>query len=296
MDFLGPLLDINNEVILDRCAISEYAYAPTRKTDNEFRLSWKEFHNAILLGLMRNPLFILCTHKPVEFKEDVLAKENWGACMKLYFEFFTHNGIDPLYYDYDLGGCIWFHGFPKYMNPFTEGSADISQLVKAHDYLVQEAGWWKSMWAEGKGAIGSQHPTMLIIGERLGPNNINNLPFEQGPTGYMLSDAIVKASIPLGRIAITNLVKDIRGATRKPNGQDLDLLMLELEHLKPKGVLLMGATAKSCTKLLNSQGVPYFHIEHLGSLHHKGVAKQEMPRWWAEFRRIYDLILGMQED
>lgn len=292
-DFLAPLLDTSNEVIMDRCAWSEYPYSKTRRTDNIFRLSWKQFHNLTLLTMIRNPLIIMCVHHPQEYDEVILPREKWSECFRLYLEFFNLNGISPLFYDYSLGGVAWFWGFPKYP---AAGISNINQMIEAHSQLVSEADWWKPMWNKGVGAIGSQHPKMLIIAERLGPSNKNNLPFETGPTGYMLSDAIQQAEIPLNSIAVTNMVKDVRGVTRAPNKQDIDLLELELTHLKPRGILLMGLVAKYCIPMLNTMKmkIPYFNIEHLGSIQHRGLTRQVLPMWIREFRRIWDYIEGRE--
>jgi len=109
------------------------------------------------------------------------------------------------------------------------------------------------------------------VAERLGPNNLNNIPFETGPTGYMLTDVLIRADIPWYDVAITNLVKDERRATRLPNKQDMSLLELELSHLKPKKVILMGSVADTVHKHIQGLGYEVLHIPHLGHLRYSGI-------------------------
>ena len=254
-DYLEMLVDVDTEVICDRFIWCEVPYSQVRKNNEGFRFSSKEFHNASLLALMRNPLVILCTHKPESYDEDVLPMSEWDRCMDLYRSWLITQGIPFIVYDYEQ----WVRG------------ASSNSFVLYHPHLVSAMEWWKPLWKAGWGTVGSTRPDILVVAERLGPNNMNNIPFETGPTGFMLSEVIERTGTPLGKIAITNMVKDVRKSTRPPNGQDMELLKLEIEHLKPKGIIFMGAVARYGIQAANQCHVPYCNISHLGYLRHSGV-------------------------
>ena len=128
------------------------------------------------------------------------------------------------------------------------------------------------MWGAGYGYTGSQHPDYFLIAERIGPNNVNNLPFETGPTGHMLSDMLEKSATPLGKFAVTNMVKSYRRDPRPPNEQDEQLLRTELEHLKPKVAVFMGSVAKQWGGIVaRSMGIKAVGMTHFGYFSHRGV-------------------------
>ncbi len=254
-DYLKVLTDVGTEYICDRFIWCEIPYAKTRKTKEGFRFTSKQFHNATLLGLVRNPLVILCTHKPVSYEEDVLPAENWDRCLKIYKDFLLGQWIPRIDYDYENAR--------RGMNS--------NSFALYHDLLVTAMDWWRPMWKSGWGTVGSIRPEVLVVAERIGPNNVNNIPFETGPTGFMLSEVLDKTQIPLGKIAVTNMVKDVRRSTRLPNARDLELLSLEVERLKPQGILFMGRVAEAGIEVAKRHNIRYETIPHLGALHHQGV-------------------------
>lgn len=144
------------------------------------------------------------------------------------------------------------------------------------------------MWREGYGCIGSPYPKVLLVAERLGPNNMNNLPFETGPTGKMLSDMLAETGTPLNKFAVTNLVKSYRRDPRMPNKEDFDLLRTELENLQPEKVVFMGSIAKLGCVVANKLGIECQNITHLGYYHHKHIT--DMTQYHEEWKDIIGII------
>jgi len=262
-DFLKPLcsLELTNAV-LDRCVISEYPYHLAM--NRSFSLLLKEWHNLILLTLIQNPLIVLCTHKPEEKDypgDQYLPYDKWDLCLGLYKAFFRINHIPYMEYDY--------------AGPITPNALRI-----LNDKRVKSSEWWLSMWKEGNGCIGSAHPKVLLVAERLGPNNVNNLPFEVGPTGHMLSQMLQQTHTPLGDFTVTNMVKSFRRDTRPPDGRDSELLKIEIESLKPETVVFMGTPARYGIRVAKSCGVLYETMVHFGYFNHKKKDVGELHEQW----------------
>ena len=266
-DYLKPLcsLDMTNAV-LDRHIICEYPYAQIMK--RPFAYTMKQWHNIILLTLIQNPLFVLCTHKPFQHEYpngQYLPYDQWDRCLVLYKQFLTTHRIR--YTEYDYAG------------PITVGALEIM-----HDKHKVEIEWWKPMWEAGYGCIGSTHPKVLLVAERIGPNNVNNLPFETGPTGLMLTNMISETGTPLNRLAITNLVKSYRRDPRNPNEDDFRLLEEEITNLKPEKVVFMGSVAKLGIKVAKKCEVEYDTIVHLGFHNYRKTA--DMSPYYEQWRDI----------
>lgn len=273
-DYLKPLCSLElTDAVLDRHIICEYPYSHVMGRRIEFTM--KQWHNIILLTLIQNPLVLLCTHKPYQHqykKEQYLPYDKWDECLALYRHFLSTHHIR--YVDYEYTGPISIHA-----------------IELMHEKHMDGARWWKPMWKEGYGCIGSTYPKVLMVAERLGPNNMNNLPFETGPTGRMLSDMIAETGTPLGKFAVTNLVKSHRRDTRNPNDDDLRLLRLELEFLKPQKVVFMGSVAKLGIKIAVDAGIDHCEIAHFGYYSHRGITDiSKMPAYTAEWRKIMGII------
>jgi len=252
-DYLPGLCSLEfSHAVLDRFAICEYPYA--RVMERQFKFSMKEFQNLVLLMLIQNPLVILCTHVPEHYNDTYLPYEKWGECLNLYIEFLDNNHIP--YYKYD-------YAYP---------SINIEEMKVIDTLNIHSIAWWMPHWISGYGAIGARLPKVLVVAERIGPNNIHNLPFETGPTGYMLTDLIEKLHIPYNDITITNLVKAPRHDSRAPNDDDLILFEEELVNLQPQGVIFMGKVSYDAGKVVTKKlGIKSAHIEHLGALNHRGI-------------------------
>ncbi len=272
-DYLKPLcsLELTNAV-MDRHIICEYPYHLIMK--RQFAFTMKQWHNIILLTLIQNPLVILCTHKSYQnkySKEQYLPYEHWDGCLTLYRHFLDTHQIRYVEYDY-------------------AGPITISALEIMHEKLKYAARWWEPMWKGGYGCIGSTYPKVLLVAERLGPNNMNSLPFETGPTGRMLTDMITETTTPLGKFAVTNLVKSFRRDTRNPNNDDFRLLRYELEFLKPQKVVFMGGIAKLGIRVAKDAGIEHHEIAHFGYYSHRGITDiKKMPGYIDKWREIMEI-------
>lgn len=272
--YLKPLCSLDAaDAVLDRHIICEYPYSTVMR--RQFAFTMKQFHNIVLLTLIQNPLVILNTHKPYQHDyspNQYLPYDKWDRCLALYRHFLNTHHIRHIEYDY--------------LGPITVGAIEIM-----HQKHIDEATWWRERWGVGVGCIGSTYPKVLLVAERLGPNNMNNLPFETGPTGRMLTDMIAETGTPLGKLAITNLVKSYRRDTRNPNESDYELLEEELEHLKPEKVVFMGGIAKLGIKTAKKCGIEHHEIAHFGYYSHRGITDvTKMPKYLDEWRKIMGII------
>ncbi len=269
-DFIRPLADRTAwDSVWDRHAICEYPYAQVMERD--FRFTMKQWHNMLLLTLIQKPLIILCTHKPSQHDYPVnqyMPYEKWDECIRLYRQFLDSHHIPYTEYDYT--------------SAVTPGSLKI-----LHDNHKNDMAWWSEMWHAGYGCIGSPNPRMLLVAERIGPNNILNIPFETGPTGLMLTDTLIITGTPFGSFAVTNMVKAQRRDSRPPNAEDLRLFKVEVTHLQPEKIMFMGSVAKVGIKVAKEFGIPYDTVYHYGYYNYKRVTDMTpFNEHWKEFMEI----------
>jgi len=270
-DYIPPLCKLEmTHAVLDRHALCEYPYSICMK--REFKFTQKQWHNTILLTLIQKPVIVLCTHKPLahEYAHDqYLPYSKWDDCLALYRGYLNSNHIPFMELNYQHG-------------------VDYDMLVLVEEKHNSSSAWWRRHWKEGYGCVGSAYPKFLVVAERIGPNNMNNIPFETGPTGYMLSRVISNTGTPLGVVAITNMVKSFRGDTRKVNTRDLELLQEEVANLSPKKVIFMGSISKQGIPVVKELGCEYETIIHLGALNHRGI--KDLTGYYNEWRKILGII------
>lgn len=271
MDYLRPLCKLEfTDAVLDRAFFCEFPYSICK--DRPFQFTQKQWHNLISMTLIQKPLIILCTHKPLECeydKEQYLPYGLWDKCLRLYKEFLNTHHIAHIQYDYAVHN-------------------DISHYVKLANMFSAKMNWWRDHWTAGYGCAGSADPRFLLVAERIGPNNMNNIPFETGPTGYMLSSMFQRTGTPLGVLAITNMVKSFRRDTRAVNDNDVESLREEITHLQPKKVIFMGTPAKRGIPLARELGCETATMVHLGALSHKGIT--DMSGYNNEWRKILGMV------
>lgn len=193
--------------------------------------------------------------------------DRWDECLALYRLFLNTHQIPHIEYDYT-------------------GIISVGALEIMHEKHKSKMEWWRKMWKDGVGCIGSVYPKVLLVAERLGPNNINNLPFETGPTGKMLTDMLTDTDTPLGKFTVTNLVKSFRRDTRSPNEEDFKLLRVELENLKPKKVVFMGSVAKLGIRVAKELGVEYETMVHFGYYNYKKISDKPLHEQWCSIMGI----------
>lgn len=271
-DYIDPLTNLDMlYAVLDRHAICEYPYSICMNRD--FKFSPKEWHNIILLTLAYNPLIILCTHKPLSahyHKDQYLPYEKWDECINLYRDFLNTNIISYIEYDY----------VTPYWTPANIHMVESSMSSKFYPY-------WIEAWRSGFGYTGSTYPRILLVAERIGPNNIHNIPFETGPTGLMLSEMLYMTRTPLGALAITNYVKSYRRDSRGPNAHDDEYFKSELNLLHPEKVIFMGSVSKRGISICKDMGIECDTIVHLG--YHNYKKTRDMRPYWEQWKKMIGL-------
>ena len=270
-DYLLPLvhLDMTNAV-LDRHAICEYPYSIVM--NRPFKFNIKQWHNIMTMTLIQKPVILLFTHKPLKHQypeNQYMPYDKWDQCLDLYRDFLTSNNIPYREYDY--------------------ASPDsIESIFSIESGFNAMTAWWRTDWQNGYGCVGSPSPRFLLVAERIGPSNMNNIPFEAGPTGHMLSRVLFNTKTPLNAITITNMVKSHRGDTRKVNDKDLELFEKEIIRLKPKKVVFMGAISKQGIPIAKEHGCETGTIVHLGALNHRGI--KDLTGYYNEWKKILGIV------
>ncbi len=270
-DYLGPLCKLEyKDAVLDRAFFCEFPYSICM--NRPFMFTQKQWHNLVTMTLIQKPLIILCTHKPFEHdynKEQYLPYGLWDKCLRLYREFLNTHHIAHIEYDYMQHD-------------------DVGHYIKLANMFSAKMNWWRDQWTAGYGCAGSATPKFLLVAERIGPNNMNNIPFETGPTGHMLSSMLQRTGTPFGVLAITNMVKSFRRDTRVVNDKDIELLREEITQLQPKKVIFMGTPAKRGIPLARELGCEAATMVHLGALSHKGIT--DMSGYNNEWRKILGMV------
>lgn len=105
--------------------------------------------------------------------------------------------------------------------------------------------------------VGPVRAALMLVGEQPGDReDVEGLPFV-GPAGRLLDRALADAGIARDHVYLTNVVKHFKwrpqsgGGERrihdKPNRSEIQACLpwfrLELEHVRPRVVVLLGATA-----------------------------------------------------
>ena len=105
-------------------------------------------------------------------------------------------------------------------------------------------------------ADGNQDAEVMIVGEAPGKTEDKlQKPFV-GRAGKLLDDLLRRVSLDRTKVYITNVVNYRPDKNRKPSAEEINefkkLLFKHIEIIKPKCILLLGATA--ATALLNHEG------------------------------------------
>lgn len=272
--YINPLCSLDLiDAVLDRHMLCEFVYAKVMNRLPAFPI--KHWHNVILLTLIQRPIIILCTHKPSEQEyahDQYLPFDKWDECMREYQNLLEGNCIPYFTYNYELDHDVITPGYLR-------SQADTNLTLN---------NWWIGRFMSGNYPIGSASPDTLIVGERIGPRNAHNIPFETGPTGKMMSDMLTVTRIPLGKIAITNMIKQERGNEhdRDCDEHDRELFAEELTYLSPRNVILVGKVAQSNGKRVCKEFPVHVEgIEHFGYHTRKGTPDMAhvYTRWKQKF-------------
>ena len=272
-DYIEPLCKLEwKDAVLDRYAICEYPYSACMKRPFKFNL--KQWHNILTMTLIQNPVIVLCTHRPPKSSypnDQYLPYNLLSLCESLYRKLLTSHNIPFTEYDYATAG-------PNYPN----------HLLHIHSQFNGRMEWWRKHWLAGYGCAGSSDPQFLLVAERAGPNNVHNIPFETGPTGAMLTNMLAATNTPLGKLAISNMVKSFRRDTRQVDAHDIELLEEEIRNLNPKKVIFMGSPARRGIPVAKALGCEVGTLVHLGSLNYKGIT--DMTGYHNEWRKLIGLV------
>ena len=274
LDYISPLCALEmSHAVLDRHALCEYPYSTCMS--RQFKFTLKQWHNILTMTLIQNPVIVLCTHKPAPADYDNVSQylpyELWDKCLALYREFLSTHYIPFTEYDYSIADVHY-----------------AEHLTNIQARFNIDTSWWRQHWLAGYGCAGSASPKFLLVAERIGPNNIHNIPFEAGPTGNMLSNMFYETGTPLGSIAVTNMVKSFRRDPRNVNAQDIELFEEEIAHLQPKKVIFMGSTARKGIPIAKAHNCDVGTLVHLGALNHKGIT--DMSGYHNEWRKLIGIV------
>lgn len=256
----GSALQAGAHFIQDRTFWSELPYSTVFRSAG-MKFSTKQFHNMHLLTLSHNPVVVLMTRNsgradstvPPEFFNPILASYRWWF-----------KELDIAFFEWD------------YLNP----PMPIENLV-AHSFrMQQQVVWWRNLYKKGLGGIGNTaNPTVLILAEEIGPNNLYRLPFERGSSGFYLSEVLDEADTPLSEFYLTNWRKTI---DEKENAR---LLLHEIDMTGVSHIIFMGRTAQGAEKYLHQAGhdLKVYTMPHPGWIVNHSPTIKEMEKRKRDF-------------
>lgn len=146
---------------------------------------------------------------------------------------------------------------PKHNPDLAPSSGETINGLRQAARSCKSCDLWKKKATQtvfGEGEGGGTAPKIMLIGEQPGDQeDLAGKPFV-GPAGKLLDSALVEAGIDRGKVYVTNAVKHFkwepRGKRRihkKPNSSEIvacrQWLDAEIEILKPKAIVCLGATA-----------------------------------------------------
>lgn len=123
-----------------------------------------------------------------------------------------------------------------------------------------------SLWKGAKHGVPGEGPLtakVMIVGQNPGAEeDETGRPFV-GRAGKYLTKTLVEFGIKRESVYITNIVKHVSPKNRKPYPDEVDAclpyLMAQIEIVKPKIIVLLGASAKGTPRLT---GVEYIEVIH----------------------------------
>ena len=122
------------------------------------------------------------------------------------------------------------------------------------------------LWQGAKQAVpgeGPLHAKLMLIGQNPGAEEDKiGKPFV-GRAGKFLNKVLAENGINREEIFVTNIVKHVTQQNRKPLPDEVEAclpyLMTQINEIKPKMIVLMGAVAWQTPRV---EGVDYFEIYH----------------------------------
>lgn len=258
----GALLTAGTHFVLDRWFYCEFPYSKILRQEPEMKWSLKQVHNMHLATMAHNPVVLLTTRKAQPYPADEHVPEGMFTPIL--------NGYRQWLDFFDITYIEWDYLYP----PMT-----IDKLV-AHSLDRQSnVIWWRNMAKRGIAGYGNTiWPTTLVLAEILGGYNLYHFPFEQGPSGYYLSELLDEASIPLSSFYITNWKKTTDPAENEA------LLRKELFKTGVQNVIFLGRESEKALPVVISSGIEKsstFTLPHPGwVVNHSPTPKEE------KFRKV----------
>ncbi len=273
------LLQKDAHWVLDRWFYCEGPYTEVIRKE-PIRWSLKQFHNLHLATIAHNPVVILMTRKPDVWPEgQPIREDQFLPVLESYRKW-----LDMLEVTY----ISWDWQRP----PMTVEALATHSLERQ-----QEVIWWRNMAKRGIAGYGNTiYPTALILAEILGGYNVYHYPFEQGPSGYYLSELIDEAGVPLSSFYLTNWKKTVDSEENEV------LLRRELLKTGASHVVFLGREAEKAKPIVLSTGLPEentHYLRHPGwVVNHSESIKEEKFRkmkYSKDWREIWQKILGERD-
>lgn len=122
------------------------------------------------------------------------------------------------------------------------------------------------LWKEAKNVVPGEGPSnarIVLVGQNPGAEeDASGRPFV-GRSGKFLTKTLAEYGINRDQLFITNIVKHVSPKNRKPTVEEtkscLPFLINQIQIIKPKIVILVGASAKETPR---EKGIEYFEIIH----------------------------------
>lgn len=239
----GLALSRNGKVVADRFFYCELPYSRLLRTEERTKFTLKQWHNMHLSTMAFNPTVVLTTRKAEEY-QDYVPEILFEPILKEYRHWLRFHDINWTEYDF----------VAEDVEQVADGLLQMDMFARARNQ------WWLDMAKKGLAGVGNTaSPKVVIMAQDLGPMNVHRIAFEQGPSGYYLSDLIDEAEVPLSSFYLTNWLKV---ADRNAN---IAMLRTELENTTPKYVILLGRQAADAIPTIERAGV-----DHIIQLKHPG--------------------------
>lgn len=275
----GLALQMEGAVICDRFFYCELPYARIYRQSQQIQWSLKQWHNMHLSTIAFNPTFILATEKSSSY-EDEVPEEMFDPILREYWHWLGVHGITPFTYN-------WREEPP-------DGVSWAEHFLEIDGIKSEEVEWWTKGPTSLLGVGNTLNPRVLILAQDLGPSNVHRVPFEQGPSGYYLSELLDGVGAPLESFYITNFIKT------KDGEKNRELLAYELDCLRPSYAILLGQAAKGAVTTIGEY-VSHSDIHetvHPGYIVNHSASKQEMEtrkaKFWEKWEEVWKKILSSE--
>ena len=271
----GLAISMEGAVVCDRMFYCEIPYSRVLRRQERIQWSLKQWHNMHLSALSFNPVVVLATRRSSRY-EDSVPEALFEPILEEYRKTLKVHDIQYLEYDFQHEDSNEESDFPGML---------LDREKTANDSIK----WWLES-PELYGVGNTVDPTVLIMAQDLGPSNVHRIPFEQGPSGYYLSELLDSVGAPLNSFYLTNWIKD------PDPSRNASLFRKELTSLRPTHVILLGKSAEASLSILDDYVAhsnvhsivhPGWVVNHAGTIPEM---KRRKEKFWEEWVRAWDKI------